>query len=155
MPRIASSAIASPPLCARPPLGLELTTPATTTTYVTITYVMPNEALFRRITTHKTTTTYVTKHSSYAPRGTSPSFTVARSCSSLGNTEGATKEVRDVRAVRAATAVSPVARAFHLFQSTRLLFRVFWVFWCTGALVSPHGSPRDLSPAQRRTSDFW
>ena len=38
---IASSAITSSPVCARPPLGFELTTLATTITYVTITYVTP------------------------------------------------------------------------------------------------------------------
>ena len=105
----------------RPPLGSELPTPATTTTFVTITYLMLDEALFRRMTTQKTTTTCVAKHSSYALRGESSSFTVARSRSSLGHSEGATKAVR---AVRAATAFSPVASGSHLFQSASLLI---WV----------------------------
>ena len=64
------------------------------TTYVAITYVMPDAALLRRLTTQKTTTTYVTKHSSYAPTGERQGFTVARSSSSIGHCEKAAKAVR-------------------------------------------------------------
>ena len=126
VPYISSSAITSSPVCARPPLGFELTTLATTITYVTITYVTPDDAPSRRMTTQKTTTTYVIKYSSYAPRGERQGLTVVRSrCSSIGHCEGAAKAVR---AVRAATALSPVASLSHLFQSSRLLFRVFGGF---------------------------